>query len=76
MTVSGHVKKPANIEIVLGTPIREIIYDICGGMKDDIPFKFMIPGGSSVPLLIEDALDTPYDYEALPKPVRCSAPAD
>ena len=67
VTVSGHVNKPGNIEIVLGTPIREIIDDICGGMKDGIPFKFMIPGGSSVPLLIEDALDTPYDYESLAK---------
>ena len=35
--------------------------------KDDKQFKFMIPGGSSVPLLIEQALDTPYDYEALTK---------
>ena len=67
VTVSGHVNKPGNIEIVLGTPIREIIDDICGGMKDGIPFKFMIPGGSSVPMLIEDALDTPYDYESLAK---------
>ena len=67
VTVSGHVNKPGNIEIVLGTPIREIIDDLCGGMKDGIPFKFMIPGGSSVPLLIEDALDTPYDYESLAK---------
>ena len=67
VTVSGHVNKPGNIEIVLGTPIREIIDDICGGMKDGIPFKFMIPGGSSVPMLVEDALDTPYDYESLAK---------
>ena len=67
VTVSGHVNKPGNIEIVLGTPIREIIDDFCGGMKDGIPFKFMIPGGSSVPLLVDDALDTPYDYESLAK---------
>ncbi len=67
VTVSGHVNKPGNVEIVLGTPIREIIDDLCGGMKDGIPFKFMIPGGSSVPLLVDDALDTPYDYESLAK---------
>ena len=35
--------------------------------RDDKKFKFMIPGGSSVKLLIEKHLDTPYDYEALAK---------
>ncbi len=67
VTVSGHVKKPGNYEFVLGTPIREIIYDICGGIKDDKQLKFVIPGGSSVPLITPDLIDTPYDYEALGK---------
>jgi NADH-quinone oxidoreductase subunit F len=68
VTLSGHVKRPGNYEINLGTPIRQIIDELGGGMlHDDKKFKFMIPGGSSVKLLIEDALDTPYDYEALAK---------
>ncbi|MEO7900766.1 MAG: NADH-quinone oxidoreductase subunit NuoF, partial [Capsulimonas sp.] len=67
ITVSGHVKKPGNYEIVLGTPVREIIYEICGGIKNDKKLKFFIPGGSSTPLLTPDFLDTPYDYEALGK---------
>ncbi len=67
ITVSGHVKKPGNFEIVLGTPLREIIYDMCGGIKDDKKLKFVIPGGSSVPLITPDLIDVPYDYEGLSK---------
>jgi len=67
ITVSGHVKKPGNYEIVLGTPLREIIYDMCGGIKDDKRLKFVIPGGSSVPLITPDLIDVPYDYEGLAK---------
>ena len=67
ITVSGHVKKPGNFEVVLGTPLREIIYDICGGIKDDKKLKFVIPGGSSVPLITPDMIDLPYDYESLAK---------
>ena len=51
VTVSGHVKKPGNYEILLGTTCREIIYDIAGGIKDDKKLKFIIPGGCSVPVL-------------------------
>jgi NADH-quinone oxidoreductase subunit F len=67
ITVSGHVKKPGNYEITLGTPIREIIYDIAGGIRDDKKLKFFIPGGSSSPLMTPEFLDTPYDYESLGK---------
>ena len=67
VTISGHVKRPGNYEIVLGTPIRELIYDLAGGMKDDRPLKFIIPGGSSTPLLPASFIDTPYDYASLGK---------
>lgn len=67
ITVSGHVKKPGNYEIVLGTTIREIIYDLAGGIRDDKKLKFVIPGGSSSPLIPADLIDTPYDYESLGK---------
>lgn len=67
VSISGHVKKPGNYEVVLGTPIRELIYDIAGGIRGDKQLKFFIPGGSSTPLLTPDFLDTPYDYEALGK---------
>ncbi|MFQ5671763.1 MAG: NADH-quinone oxidoreductase subunit NuoF [Nitrospinales bacterium] len=65
VSVSGHVKKPGNYEVVLGTPTREIIYDMAGGIRDDNKLKAFIPGGSSVPMLPADKVDTPYDYEAL-----------
>ena len=69
VTISGHVKKPGNYECVLGTPLRELIYgeEFGGGIKNDKQLKFIIPGGSSVPLITPDFLDTPYDYEALGK---------
>ncbi|MEC7640899.1 MAG: NADH-quinone oxidoreductase subunit NuoF [Nitrospinota bacterium] len=65
VSVSGHVKKPGNYEVVLGTPTREIIYGMAGGIRDDNQLKAFIPGGSSVPILPANKVDTPYDYEAL-----------
>jgi len=65
VSVSGHVKKPGNYEIVMGTTVREIIYDLAGGIRDDNELKAFIPGGSSVPMLPADKVDTPYDYESL-----------
>ncbi len=53
ITISGHVKKPGNYEIVLGTTLTRLIYsdEFGGGIKDDKQLKFVIPGGSSVPLI-------------------------
>ena len=65
VSVSGHVKKPGNYEVVLGTPIREIIYDLAGGIRDGNKLKAFIPGGSSVPMLPADQVDVSYDYESL-----------
>jgi len=66
MSVSGHVNLPGNKEIVMNsTTLRELIYDICGGMKDGREFKAVIPGGSSMPMLPADMLDTPVDFDSL-----------
>jgi len=65
VSVSGHVKKPGNYEIVLGMPVREIIFDLAGGIRDDNQLKAFIPGGSSVPMLTADKVDVGYDYESL-----------
>ena len=66
-SVSGHVKKPGVYEIPLGTPIRELIYDICGGpLNEGYPIQCVIPGGSSAPPLLPDvAMDLTLDYEAI-----------
>jgi NADH-quinone oxidoreductase subunit F len=66
ISVSGHVEKPAVLEIALGTSIREIL-EICGGSWKGKPLKFIIPGGSSTPLFpaTDQYLDLSYDYETL-----------
>jgi NADH-quinone oxidoreductase subunit F len=67
ITLCGHVNKPGNYEIVLGTSCREIIYELGGGIPNGKKLKFFIPGGSSTPLLVEEHLDVGYDYESLGK---------
>ena len=59
--VSGHVKKPGVYEAPVGLTLRELIYDLGGGMlRDDRPLKAVIPGGSSTPVIrAEDHVDAP-----------------
>jgi NADH-quinone oxidoreductase subunit F len=55
--VSGHVKKPGVYEAPVGLTLRELIYDLGGGMlHNDRPLKAVIPGGSSTPVLRPDDL--------------------
>jgi len=63
--VSGHVKKPGLYELPMGTTLRELIYEHCGGMRGDKPLKAVIPGGVSAPMLVQDDLDTTMDFEAM-----------
>jgi len=63
--LSGHVKKPGNYELELGTPLRYLIYDLGGGILGDKELKAIIPGGSSTPILLPDKLDTPLDFESV-----------
>ena len=64
-SISGNVAKPGNYELVLGTPMRELIYDVAGGIPDGRELKAIIPGGSSVPVLTPDQIDTPLDYDSI-----------
>jgi len=65
LSVSGHVRKPGNYELVMGTPISEVIYDIAGGMRGDRDLKAVIPGGSSMPMIPKElALKTNIDFES------------
>ncbi|MEI6233233.1 MAG: NADH-quinone oxidoreductase subunit NuoF [Planctomycetota bacterium] len=54
--LSGHVKNPGNYEHPMNITMRELLFDstLGGGMKDDIPIKAVIPGGSSMPLMRYD----------------------
>jgi NADH-quinone oxidoreductase subunit F len=65
--VSGHVKKPGVYELPMGITLREIIYDCCGGIKDDKKLKAVIPGGASTPVLPADKIDCPMDFVNMPK---------
>jgi NADH-quinone oxidoreductase subunit F len=67
VSVSGHVRRPGNYEIVLGTSSREIIFDLAGGVPGNRHVKLWFPGGSSSPVLTEDDLDVPYDFDSLAK---------
>jgi NADH-quinone oxidoreductase subunit F len=64
-SVSGPVRRPGNYEVPLGYSMKKLIEEDCGGMRDGLKLKAVIPGGSSVPLLPAADLDTPLDYEAM-----------
>ncbi len=67
-SVSGHVKRPGNYELPLGIPFKELLEDICGGMRDGRSLKAVIPGGCSVPVLPAQAIiGATMDYDALRK---------
>jgi NADH-quinone oxidoreductase subunit F len=67
--VSGHVKKPGVFEASMDTTVRELIFDerFAGGMLNDRPMKAIIPGGSSVPLLLPDQIDIPASFDGVAK---------
>lgn len=64
-SVSGPVKRPGNYELPLGVPLRTLLEEHCGGMREGMKLKAVIPGGSSVPPLPASLLDTPLDFESL-----------
>ena len=62
-SVSGHVNRPGNYEVKLGTPFAKLL-EMAGGMRGGRKLKGVIPGGSSMPVLPADvimALDMDYD---------------
>ncbi len=64
--VSGHVNKPGVYEIETGIPLKSLIDDYCGGVKNGKQIKMVIPGGSSMPPLTrEEALTVKMDAESL-----------
>src|SRR6267378_3146991 len=64
-SVSGPVNRPGNYEVAMGLPLRRLIDEQCGGMKEGMKLKAVIPGGSSVPLIPASQLDTGLDYESM-----------
>src|SRR5256886_2591285 len=63
--VSGNVVKGGNYELPMGISMREVIYDLAGGIPDGRELKAVVPGGSSMPILTADQIDVPLDHDAL-----------
>ena len=66
-SLSGHVKKPGNYELPIGTPLRTLIYDEAygGGILNDRKLKAVMPGGSSTAMLGPEHLSVTLDAETL-----------
>ena len=65
--VAGTVVNTGLVEVPMGTTLRQIIFDICGGIPENRQFKAVQTGGPSGGCLTEADLDTQVDYELLAK---------
>ena len=63
--VTGKVRNAQLVEVPMGTTLREIIYDICGGVLDEKDIKAVQTGGPSGGVIPVQHLDTPVSYETL-----------
>ncbi|MDR2069603.1 MAG: NADH-quinone oxidoreductase subunit NuoF [Spirochaetaceae bacterium] len=63
--LTGKIKNSGLVEVPMGTTLREIIFEIGGGIKDGKKFKGVQTGGPSGGILTDKVLDTPIDYESL-----------
>ncbi len=68
-SVCGHVARPGNYEIPLGVPLKEVIFDLAGGIRGGKKLKAVVPGGLSAPVLTaaEVMADPPIrmDFDSL-----------
>jgi NADH-quinone oxidoreductase subunit F len=65
--VSGHVRKPGVYEAPMTVTLKELIYGHAGGIREGHHLKAVIPGGSSVPILLPDQLDIPATFDDVQK---------
>lgn len=66
-SVSGHVERPGNYEVPLGTSFAKLL-EMAGGMRGGRKLKAVIPGGSSAPVLpAQVIMETTMDYDAIAK---------
>ncbi len=64
-SVSGHVNKPGNYEVPMGTPFKDLL-ELAGGVREGHTLKAVIPGGSSVPVLHGDVMmELDMDYDSI-----------
>ena len=66
-SVTGHVNRPGNYEVKLGTPFAKLL-EMAGGVRNGRKLKAVIPGGSSMPVLPADIMmKTDMDYDSIAK---------
>jgi NADH-quinone oxidoreductase subunit F len=65
--ISGHVRRPGVYEAGMKTTLRELIQERAGGVREGRALKAVIPGGSSVPILMPHQLDTPASFDDVQK---------
>jgi NADH-quinone oxidoreductase subunit F len=65
--VSGHVNTPGVFEADMHVTVRQLIYDYAGGIANGRQLKAVIPGGSSVPILLPSQIDVAASFDALQK---------
>src|SRR5438477_326571 len=57
-SVCGHVQQPGNYEVTMGFPLKDLLYELCGGIRPGRTLKACIPGGSSLPILDRAATES------------------
>ena len=67
VSLSGHVNCPGVYELRMDVSMKDIIYDIGGGIRDGKKLKGVIPGGSSSPVMKADEVDVLYNFDDLTK---------
>lgn len=65
--LAGKIKKGGLVEVPMGLPIKDVIFEIGGGIKNDKKFKAVQMGGPSGGCIPADLSDTPVDYESITK---------
>jgi NADH-quinone oxidoreductase subunit F len=65
LCVSGHIERPGIYELPMGVPLQQVIDRECGGVLGGRKLKGVIPGGSSMPVLLADECDVPMDFDSL-----------
>ncbi|EGO65214.1 NADH-quinone oxidoreductase subunit NuoF [Acetonema longum] len=65
--LTGNIENTGLIEVPMGTPLREVIFDIGGGMRGGAEFKAVQIGGPSGGCLTKEHLDLPLDFDSLKK---------
>jgi len=65
--VSGQVKRPGVYEASMKITLRELVEGFAGGVRDGRTLKAVIPGGSSVPILLPSQLDTQASFDGIQK---------